>query len=90
MAKLRIVDMEKKRDKARRYSGYHCTLSDGRTVDAWVTTDDLEIEFHGIDLKTACKLAVERASEADLKNGELMVPRSLLVAVEAREQAGGR
>ncbi len=90
MAKQKIIDMEKKRDKARRYSGYHCTLSDGRKVDAWVTTDDLEIEFHGIDLKMACKRAVERASEADLKNGELLVPRALLVEVETREHAGGR
>jgi hypothetical protein len=90
MAKQKIVDMEKKRDKPRRYSGYHCTLSDGRTVDAWVTNDDLDIEFHGIDLKTACKLAVERASEADLKNGELLVPRAFLIEVETREQAGGR
>jgi hypothetical protein len=90
MAKQKIVDMEKKRDKARRYSGYHCTLSDKRTVDAWVTNDDLDIEFHGIDLKTACKLAVERASEADLKNGELLVPRALLIEVEARAHAGGR
>jgi hypothetical protein len=90
MAKQKIVDMEKKRDKARRYSGYHCTLSDGRKVDAWVTNDELDIEFHGIDLKTACKLAVERASEADLNKGELLVPRALLVEVETREHAGGR
>jgi hypothetical protein len=90
MAKQKIVDMEKKRDKARRYSGYHCTLSDGRQVDAWVTTDDLEIEFHGIDLKTACKIAVERASETDLNNGELLVPRTLLIEVETREHTGGR
>lgn len=90
MAKQKIVDMEKKRDKARRYSGYHCTLGDGRTVDAWVTNDDLDIEFHGIDLKTACKLAVERASEADLSKGELLVPRPLLVAVETREHSRGR
>lgn len=90
MAKQKIADMEKKRDKARHYSGYHCTLSDGRKVDAWVTNDELDIEFHGIDLKTACKLAVERASEADLNKGELLVPRALLIEVEAREHAGGR
>jgi hypothetical protein len=89
MAKQKIVDMEKKRDKARRYSGYHCTLSDGRTVDAWVTTDDLGIEFHGSDLKTVCTLAVERASETELKSGELLVPRGLLAEVEASEYAGG-
>jgi hypothetical protein len=90
MAKQKIADMEKKRDKARRYSGYHCTLSDGRKVDAWITNDELDIEFHGIDLKAACKLAVERASEADLNKGELLVPRALLVEVEAREHTGGR
>jgi len=90
VAKQKIVDMEKKRDKARRYSGYHCTLSDGRHVDAWVTNDDLDIEFHGIDLKTVCKLAVERASEADLTKGELLVPRALLVEVETREHTRGR
>jgi hypothetical protein len=89
MAKQKIVDREKKRDKARRYSGDHFTLSDGRTVGAWVTTDDLGIEFHGSDLKTACTLAVERASEAELKSGELLIPRGLLVEVEAREYAGG-
>ena len=90
MPKQKIVDMKKTRDKARRYSGYKCTLSDGRHVDAWVTNDALDIEFHGIDLKTACKLAVERAAEADLHTGELLVPRALLVEVETREHLGGR
>jgi hypothetical protein len=90
MARRRIVDMEKKKDRARRYAGYRCTLDDGRGVNAWVSADDLDIEFHGIDLKAACKLAVERASDADLTNGEVIVPRSLLIEVETREQTGGR
>jgi len=90
MARRKIVDMEKKKDRARRYAGYQCTLDDGRSVHAWVRNDDLDIEFHGLDLKTACKLAVERASEQDLANSELVVPRALLIEVEAREQTGGR
>ncbi len=90
MAKQTIVDMEKKRDNARRYSGYHCTLSDGRTGDAWVTTDGLEIVFPGMDLKTASTLAVARASETGLKSGELLVSCGLLVEVDAREYAGGQ
>jgi hypothetical protein len=90
MAKHKIVDMEKKKDRARRYAGYRCTLDDGRSVNAWVSADDLDIEFHGLDLKAACKLAVERASDKDLTSGEVVVPRQLLIEVEAREQAGGR
>jgi hypothetical protein len=90
MARHKIVDMEKKKDRSRRYAGYRCTLDDGRSVHAWVSADDLDIEFHGLDLKTACKLAVERASEKDLASGEVIVPRPLLIEVEAREQAGGR
>ena len=90
MARHRIVDMEKKKDRARRYAGYRCTLDDGRSVHTWVSADDLDLEFHGLDLKTACKLAVERAPEKDLDSGEVIVPRSLLIEVEAREQTGGR
>jgi len=90
MARHKIVDMEKKKDRSRRYAGYRCTLDDGRSVLAWVSSDDLDIEFHGLDLKAACKLAVERASEKDLDSGEVIVSRSLLIEVEAREQTGGR
>jgi hypothetical protein len=90
MAKHKIVDMEKKRDKARHYAGYLCTLEDGRRVNAWVSADELEIEFHGIDLKAACKLAIERAAEPNLESGEVLVPRSLLIEVESREHSGGR
>jgi hypothetical protein len=89
MARHKILDMEKKKDRARQYTGYLCTLGDGRKVHAWVSSDDLEIEFHGIDLKTACKLAVERAPEKDLESGEVLVSRSLLIEVETREQVGG-
>lgn len=90
MAKAKIVDMEKKRDRARRYAGYRCVLDDGRSVHAWVSTDDLDLEFHGLDLKAACKLAVERAAEKDLASGEVIVSRPQLIEVEAREHAGGR
>jgi len=82
--------MERKKDRARRYAGYRCILEDGRSVHAWVSTDDLDLEFHGIDLKAACKLAVERAPEKDLASGEVIVPRTLLIEVEARERASGR
>ena len=90
MVRHKIVDMERKKDRARRYAGYHCRLDDGRSVDAWVSTDDLDIEFHGLDLKAVCKRAVERASDKDLLSGEVIVPRALLIEVEAREHAGGR
>jgi hypothetical protein len=90
MARRKIIDMEKKKDRARRYAGYRCVLDDGRSVHAWVSSDDLDIEFHGLDLKTACKLAVERAPEKDLESGEVIVPRSLLIEVETREHPGGR
>lgn len=90
MARTKIVDMERKKDRSRRYAGYRCTLDDGRSVHAWVSSDDLDIEFHGIDLKAACKLAIERASEKDLASGEVIVPRSLLIEVETREQTSGR
>jgi hypothetical protein len=90
MAKAKIVDMEKKKDRARRYAGYRCVLDDGRSVHAWVSTDDLDLEFHGLDLKAACKLAVERAPEKDLASGEVIVSRQLLIEVETREHTGGR
>lgn len=90
MARHKLIDMEKKKDRARRYAGYRCTLDDGRSVHVWVSADDFDLEFHGLDLKTACKLAVERAPEKDLDSGEVIVPRSLLIEVEAREQTGGR
>ena len=90
MTKHKVVDMERKKDRARRYAGYYCTLSDGRHVNSWVSSDELDLEFHGVDLKTVCKLAVERASESALASGEIIVPRALLVEVEQREQEGGR
>jgi hypothetical protein len=90
MARHKILDMEKRRDRARRYSGYLCTLGGGRKVHAWVSADELDIEFHGIDLKAVCKLAVERASDKDIEAGEVLVPRALLVEVEAQEHIGGR
>ncbi len=90
MARHKIIDMERRKDRARRYAGYRCTLDDGRGVLAWVSADDLDLEFHGLDLKAACKLAIERAPEKDLANGEVIVPRSLLIEVETREHTGGR
>ncbi len=90
MARHKVLDMEKRRDRARRYSGYLCTLSGGRQVHAWVSADELDIEFHGIDLKAVCKLAVERASEKDIEAGEVLVPRALLVQVETLEHSGVR
>lgn len=90
MARQKVLDMEKRRDRARRYAGYLCTLAGGKQVHAWVSTDELELEFHGIDLKTVCKLAVERAPEKDLAVGEVIVPRTLLIEVEKQEHAGGR
>ena len=90
MAKQKVLDMEKKRDRARRYAGYLCTLAGGKKIHAWVSADELEIEFHGIDLKTVCRLAVERASAQDLAAGEVLVPRSLLIEIEKQEHGGGR
>jgi hypothetical protein len=90
MARQKVLDMERKRDRARRYAGYLCTLASGKKAHAWVSTDELELEFHGIDLKAVCKLAVERASEKDLAAGEVIVPRSLLIEVEKQEHSGGR
>jgi len=90
MARHKIVDMERKKDRARRYAGYLCTLNDGRRVHAWVSADDLDLEFHGLDLKAVCKLAVERTPEKDLASGEVIVPRALLIEVEAREHTSGR
>jgi len=90
MVKHKVVDMERKKDRARRYTGYYCTLSDGRHVNAWVSSDELDFEFHGVDLKTVCKLTVERASEATLTSGEVIAPRALLIEVEQREEGGRR
>jgi len=90
MAKQKVLDMEKQRDRARRYAGYLCTLSGGKKIHAWVSSDELEIEFHGIDLKAVCRLAVERASEKDLITGEIIVPRALLAEVEKQGQVRGR
>ena len=90
MTKHKVVDMERKKDRARRYAGYYCTLSDGRHVNSWVSSDELDIEFHGVDLKTVCKLAVERASEATLASGEVIASRALLIEVEQREESGRR
>ena len=90
MARLKILDMEKKKDRARRYTGYVCTLNGGKKVSAWVSTDELDLEFHGIDLKAVCRLAIERAAEKDIAAGEVIVPRSLLMEIETKEHAGGR
>lgn len=90
MVKHKVIDMERKKDRARRYAGYYCTLSDGRHVNAWVSSDELDLEFHGVDLKTVCKLAVERASEATLASGEVIASRALLIEVEQREESGRR
>lgn len=88
MARQKVLDMEKKRDRARRYAGYLCTLAGDKKVHVWVSTDELDLEFHGIDLKAVCKLAVERASEKDIAVGEVIVPRTLLVEVEAQGHTG--
>jgi hypothetical protein len=90
MTKHKVVDMERKKDRARRYTGYHCKLSDGREVNAWVSSDELDLEFHGVDLKTVCKLAVERAAESALAIGEVVASRALLIEVEQREESGRR
>jgi hypothetical protein len=90
MARHKILDMEKRRDRPRRYAGYLCTLANGQKVHAWVSADELDVEFHGIDVKTVCKLAVERAAEKDIAAGEVLVPRSLLIEVEQQEQMSGR
>ncbi len=90
MTKHKVVDMERKKDRARRYTGYHCTLSDGRQVNSWVSSDELDLEFHGVDLKTVCKLAVERAAESALASGEVVASRALLIEVEQREEGGRR
>ena len=90
MTKHKVVDMERKKDRARRYAGYYCTLSDGRHVNAWVSSDELDLEFHGVDLKTVCKLAVERAAESALASGEVVASRALLIEVEQREESGRR
>lgn len=90
MPKHKVVDMERKKDRARRYTGYYCTLSDGRKVNAWVSSDELDLEFHGVDLKTVCKLSVERAPESALTSGEVIASRALLIEVEQREEGGRR
>ena len=90
MTKNKIVSMERRKDRARRYTGYHCTLGNGQGVNAWVSSDELDLEFHGINLKVACKLAVERASDNELRSGEVVVARAHLIEVEQRERAGGR
>ncbi len=90
MTKNKIVSMEQRKDRARRYTGYHCTLGSGQSVNAWVSSDELDLEFHGINLKVACKLAVERASDNELQSGEVVVARAHLIEVEQRERAGGR
>ncbi|MCS6925034.1 MAG: hypothetical protein NZ578_03930 [Candidatus Binatia bacterium] len=90
MARHRVISMEKRKDRVRRYAGYRCTLDNGQTVHAWVAADTLDLEFHGIDLKVACKLAVERASDAALASGEVIVPRQLLIEVETGERSSGR
>lgn len=90
MARHRVIATEKRKDRARRYASYRCTLDNGQTVHAWVSADDLELEFHGLDLKVACKLAVERASDTALASGEVIVSRQLLIEVETRERSSGR
>lgn len=86
----RVLNMERKRNRAQRAVGYHCTLGDGRSVDIWVSQDELEMEFHGLDLKKVCRLAAERAAAADIEKGAVHVSRDLLIEVEERELIGGR
>ncbi len=86
----RVLSMERKRNRAQRAVGYHCTLGDERSIAIWVSQDELDLEFHGLDLKKVCRLAAERVSEADIEKGEVHVSRDLLIEVEERELIGGR
>ena len=86
----RVTDMERKRDRGRRLVGYHCQLKEDQSVQVWVSQDELELEFHGLDLKKVCRLAAERASAKDIENGEVVASRALLIEVEEKEMSGGR
>ena len=86
----RVTNMDRKRNRAQRAIGYECSLTDGQRIQIWVSQDELDLEFHGLDLKKVCRLAAERASAHDIEAGQLTVSRDLLVEVEARELGGGR
>ena len=86
----RVANMDRKRNRAQRAVGYECLLADGNTINVWVSQDELDMEFHGLDLKKVCRLGAERASAQDIEKGELTVSLELLVEVEERELIGGQ
>lgn len=86
----RVINMERKRDRGRRLVGYHCQLKGDQSLHAWVSQDELDLEFHGLDLKKVCRLAAERASAKDIENGEVIASRALLIEVEEKEMNSGR
>jgi predicted secreted protein len=86
----RVANMDRKRNRAQRAVGYECLLADGNTINVWVSQDELDMEFHGLDLKKVCRLGAERASAQDIEKGELTVSRELLIEVEERELIGGQ
>lgn len=86
----RVTNMDRKRNRAQRTVGYACTLADGRRIQVWVSQDELDLEFHGLDLKKVCRLAAERASAHGIETGQLTVSRALLTEAEARESGSGR
>ena len=86
----RVTNMDRKRNRAGRAVGYECALTDGRRIRVWVSQNELDVEFHGLDLKKVCRLAAERASAHDIEAGQLTVSRALLTEVEARESGHGR
>ena len=51
MARQKVLDMEKKRDRARRYAGYLCTVAGDKKIHAWVPTDELELELKELEVK---------------------------------------
>lgn len=84
----RVIDMERKRDRGRRLVGYHCHLDGDRSIQAWVSQDELDLEFHGLDIKKVCRLTAERASAKDIDNGEVIAARALLIEIEEKELIG--
>ena len=86
----RVTNMDRKRNRPQRAVGYECSLADGQRLQVWVSQDELDLEFHGLDLKKVCRLAAERASARDIEAGQLTVSRELLIEVEERELGGGR
>ena len=86
----RVANMDRKRNRAQRAVGYECLLADGNTINVWVSQDELDMEFHGLDLKKVCRLGAQHASAQDIKKGELTVSRELLIEVEERELIGGQ